>query len=1039
MNYKHFNEDTRVKFPATIQFLRLGYSYQSLKDEQPDFETKVFLKRFKAALENINGREIEDDELFALRSDIARMIKNNDLGKEFYNRLLSSEYPLKLIDFDNIENNDFAVVDELPFSIKEHTEEGSFRPDINILINGMPLAFLEVKKPNNEGGIQVEFNRMINKRLSNDEYKRFFNLIQVVSFSNNMEYEDADDEVAEEVKAGSFYTTPNGFNTSFSFFREDIVGYHANYKFREISEETIKYVVEDGGYDPSETDTEEFKAALSDLTPCNRFITSFYDKERFLYLLHYGLMYLTEIKKIHNETLNKDEEIPIKQKHIMRYPQFFATRAIIKRLGEPQKNGIIRHTQGSGKTALSAFSNRAIKDYFGKKKVNARFFFIVDRLDLMAQATIEFTNRGFKVINVENKIEFAKELKKPLDEQNDGIGTICVVNIHKLMEESKMPVVENDYKIKTQRIFFVDEAHRSYTSTGEFYKNLMTCDANGIYIAMTGTPLLTKKERSNLKFGDYIHKYFYDKSIADGYTLRIKKEQIDTTAKKEIRENLEIENKDLNSADVYESNDYIEGVSKYIEKDFRNFRFVNTDDSIGGMIVCRSNPQAKKIHEWFKHNSQLSTGLVLSDSEDSATQNDINKQNQLNFRENGFPDILVVHFMLTTGYDVKRLKKMYLLRGPKAQNLLQTISRVNRPYKSPKGKVYQYGYIVDFVDIEEEYNHTLDAYIKELEADMGGEDGEGGSLSGLVVDKDDIKKKFDKLVEELKRFIRQDNIEVFVTDMEMYNKEALYKIRKLLTSVKECSIEFKLSRADEYSKFIDDDRLNKYLKAVNDRISFVNLNSNPVSTLDILNNEEVVKIIYEFIKTKVSVIVLSKFIPNGVDGAEYDEFKKTVEDISNEIKKNKNKKDIKIQKLDELLQKIFEKLSVAEYASIEELTDELKKAYEAAKKINEENDRVAAMYGGSYAFVKTLGDSVVETKINRSDIEELLKIIYENIKDTVSDDVLLLQGKKGFVDSTKSRVTKTLIKNGLYKSVKSSYDEIISMLYSYLLIYKESV
>lgn len=63
----------------------------------------------------------------------------------------------------------------------------------------------------------------------------------------------------------------------------------------------------------------------------------------------------------------------------------------------------------------------------------------------------------------------------------------------------------------------------------------MTCDSNGIYIAMTGTPLLTKKERSNLKFGDYIHKYFYDKSIADGYTLRIKKEQIDTAAKAEIK------------------------------------------------------------------------------------------------------------------------------------------------------------------------------------------------------------------------------------------------------------------------------------------------------------------------------------------------------------------------------------------------------------------------------------------------------------------------------------------------------------------------
>lgn len=1034
--YKHFNEDTRVKFPATIQFLRLGYEYQSLKDATIDFNTKIFINRFKPALEKINGRTIENDELFQLLADITRMIKNNDLGKEFYYRLLSSEYPIKLINFDNIENNDFAVVDELPFSIKESSEEGSFRPDINILINGMPLAFLEVKKPNNEGGIQVEFDRMINKRLSNDEYKRFFNLIQVVSFSNNMEYEDADDEVADEVKAGSFYTTPNGFSTSFSFFREDIIGYHANYQFREISDETIRYVVKDGGYDPSETETAEFQTALSDLTPCNRFITSFYDKERFLYYLHYGIMYLTEIKKIHNETLNIDEEIPVKQKHIMRYPQFFATRAIIKRLGEKDKNGIIWHTQGSGKTALSAFSNPVIRDYFSKKKVNTRFFFIVDRLDLMMQATTEFTNRGFRVVNVSSRIEFAKELKKPLDDKYDGIGTICVVNVHKLMEESKLPIAINEYNVKTQRIFFVDEAHRSYNIHGEFYKNLMTCDSNGIYIAMTGTPLLTKKERSNLKFGDYIHKYFYDKSIADGYTLRIKKEQIDTAARTEIRENLEIENKDLNSADVYESNDYIEGVSSYIEKDFRNFRLINTDFSIGGMIVCRSNTQAKKIHEWFKTHSNLTTGLVLSDSEDTAAQNEINKQNQINFRENGYPDILVVHFMLTTGYDVKRLKKMYLLRGPKAQNLLQTISRVNRPYKSPTGKVYQYGYIVDFVDIEEEYNNTLDAYIKELEEDMGGEDGDGGSLSGLVVDKENIKKKFDKLVCELRRFIKQDNIELFVDDMQYYNKEALYKIRKLLTSVKECSIEFKLSRADEYSALIDDDRVEKYRKAVNDRISFINLHSNPINTLDIMNNEEVIKVIYEFIKTKVSVMDLSKFIPSDED---FDNFKKIVEDVQSEVKKNKNKKDIKIQKLDELLQRIFEKLSVAEFDTIDELTDELKKAYEEAKRINQENDRLASLYGGSYAFVKTLSDAVLETQINRSDIEALLAIVYENIKDTVYDDVLIMQGKKGFIDSTKALVTKIIIKNGLYKMVKSDYDDILGMLYVNLLNYKETI
>ncbi len=1032
----HFNEDTRVKFPATIQFLRLGYSYQSLKDAQVDFETKIFINRFKPALERINNREISNDEIFKLLAEINTLIKNNDLGKEFYKRLLSSEYDIKLIDLDDYSNNDFAVVDELPFSIKEGTEEGSFRPDINILINGIPLAFLEVKHPNNCGGIQVEFERMINKRFKNDDYRKYFNLIQIISFSNNMEYEDADDDIASEVKAGSFYTTPNGQSTSFSFFREDIKEYHAKYKLKEIDKDTVKYIVKDGGYNPEETDTPEFETNLSDLTPCNRFITSFYDKERFMYMLRYGIMFLTEIRKIHNATTNTYEELPIKQKHIMRYPQFFATRAIIKRFGEKDKNGIIWHTQGSGKTALSAYANRVITDYFAKKNVNTRFFFVVDRLDLMKQATTEFVNRGFNVTKVNSKIEFARELKKPLDESNDGIGTICVINVQKLMEESKMPVVENDYNVKVQRIFFVDEAHRSYNVHGEFFKNLMTCDAHGIYIAMTGTPLLSKKERSNLKFGDYIHKYFYDKSIADGYTLRIKKEQIDTTAKAEIRENLDIENQNLDSKDVYESNDYIEGVSKYIDKDFRQFRLVNTDNTIGGMIVCRSNEQARKINERFKNNSQLTSGLVMSDSENNAVQSMLNEQNQINFRENGYPDILVVHYMLTTGYDVKRLKKMYLLRGPHAQSLLQTISRVNRPYKSPTGKVYKYGYIVDFVDIEKEYNNTLDAYIKELEADMNEDGDDEVSLSGLVVDKEDIKKKFDKLITEIKQFIPVDNIEVFVNMMQYFNKEALLKIKKLLTGIKDCSVEFKLSRADEYSKLIDDDKVNKYLRTVNDRISFINLSTKVIDTLDIMNNDEVVKVVYEFIRTKISILDLSKFMLKEED---FEKVKEVITDLQKEIQKNKNKKDIKVQKLEELLKKIFDKLQMFEYENIDELSVELRKAYEEAKRINEENERLSESYGGSFAFVKTLTDAVLETNIDRSVIENLLKICYDNIKDTIYDDALIIQGKKGFIDATKTKITSILLKQKLYKEVKDSYNEILGMLYINLILYKESI
>ena len=1011
-----FNEDMRVKIPATIQFLRLGYEYQSLREADIDFNTKIFINRFKPALERINEREFSFDEIKEILFEINSVIKNNDLGKEFYNWMINPLERVKIFDVQNWGNNDFAVVDELPFSVIEGTEQGSFRPDINILINGIPLGFLEVKKPNNEGGIQREFERMINKRLANPDYKKFFNMIQFVSFSNNMEYEDADD--AEDVKAGSFYTTPNGTNTNFSFFREDDENYYMNYPYLKITEETIRYIIKDCGYNPSEYDTDEFKENLKTKTPCNCFVTSVFDRERFVYFLHYGMMYL-------------NGKIP--EKHIMRYPQFFATRKIIERLEKGGKGGIIWHTQGSGKTGLAAFANRIIREYYAKQNVNTRFFFIVDRLDLLRQASTEFKMRGLNVKNCKDKEEFMKEIDKPLSTNIDtkSIGEVCVANIQKL--ESRLDEAKNDYNARVQRIFFIDEAHRSYKSTGEYFKNLMTCDSDAIYIALTGTPLLTKKERSNLKFGDYIHKYFYDKSIADGYTLRIKKENIDTIAKSEIKKNLDIEDNKLNDKDVFESDAYVSCLGAFIERDFNNFRLQNTDNTIGGMIVCRTNPQARKVHEWFKKNSKLSTGLVITDAND-PTQAQINKNNQIDFRDTLAPDILIVNFMLTTGYDVKRLKKMYLLRGPHAQSLLQTISRVNRPYKSPNGKVYKYGYIVDFVDIEKEYDNTIDAYIKELEADLN-ENGENeGSLTGLVIDKEDINRKYHKYVEELDDIIDTDNLEKFSKRLTRYNKETLLKIRRLLNGIKECETEFILSRATDYAKQIDHEKNQKLLRAVQDRIDFINLATKPVDMMNVISNDEVVTILYDFIKTAIMILDLGKFT---TDHPAYHRFEKTVRAVHEEIQRNKNKSDIKVMKLDQLLQEIFNKLSISDLSDLDSITDELLEALKQAQDINYENERLAGQYGNNYAFVKTYQDAVADyTSVDQSVIEGTLVIVYENIKDTLSVDGMIAQGRKKFVDNIKKESTKDLLKAGLCQKIKVYYDAVLNELYTNIQIYK---
>ena len=1015
-----FNEDTRVKIPATIQFMRLGYEYQSLKDIDLHSGTRIAINRFKPALERINNRTYTDDEIYSILDDIHSVIRNNDMGRAFYRWLVNPIDKPVLIDFENIENNNFAVVNELTFGKEgsENEKSGSFRPDVNILINGIPLAFLEVKHPNNEGGIQAEFVRMLDKRLDKAEFKKYFNMLQVVSFSNNMEYETEDDSVmVEDVKAGSFYTTPNGYRTKFSFFREELP---KTTGFIDISLDKVKFVLKDNHYNPSEADTVEFCTNLDKDTPCNRFVTSLFDKERILYFLRYGITYV-------------DKEVP--EKHIMRYPQFFASKALRKRLDGGGKSGIIWHTQGSGKTELAAFCTRIFRDYYAKKNITARFYYVVDRLDLLTQVSGEMTNFGLNVINVNSRSAFEKELNKPISDHVSTTtdGEITVVNIQKF--DDKMPVAKNVYNAKIQRVFFIDEAHRSYRTDGEFFKNLLLVDIDAVYVALTGTPLLSKKERSNLKFGDYIHKYFYDKSIADGYTLRIKKESIETTVRSEIKKNLELENPRVSKTDATESPDYIHSLCRFIEKDFKYFRLTNADDTIGGMIVCSSNPQAKMVKRWFDEQSDLSAGLVISDEAIPAS---VNKQTQISFRETLQPDILVVHQMLTTGYDVNRLKKMYLLRNAREHTLLQTISRVNRPYKSPTGRSYQFGYIVDFVDITEEFDRTIEMYLKEIEEDFADGDGEGGSLTGLVIGPDDVNEKYQKYRKSLDDMIDTVNVERFSRQLTFMNKDAIITIRRLLNGIKTCHTEFKLSRAEQYVSQIDIDHIKKLLKTVQARIDFVNLSSTPSSLMNIVSNKEIVEILYEFFKTKIEVLDLSKLseaMKKFTDSEDYGTMVELVKQVQNEVKRNKNHNQIDMVKLDEVLQKLFSMLDIK---NLDQVNDELRAILEEARRINEENERLSARYDGSYAFVKTYTDAVeVHPEFDKNDIAKVLDIVYEAVKEIKSANILILQGRENFVSSVSHKTVTKLIKAKLYGKLKLKdwYNDILVETYSNMKIF----
>lgn len=404
------NENTRVKIPAILHLNKLGYKYLSLSKESWDKDTNIFTDIFTEAMIRINDG-IESDDVKRLLQNVSLVLDNEDLGQAFFN-MLTATSGTRLIDFKNFGNNSFHIVTELP--CKKDDEE--FRPDITLLINGMPLAFIEVKKPNNRDGILAERVR-INDRFKNKKFRKFINISQILVFSNNMEYDHDDVEPIQ----GAFYSsTSHQKEAVFNYFREE-EKFDLDSLLKAEDDALENFVLKDNNlsaikYSP------EFLTNKDSNTPTNRILTSLFQKERLAMLLNYSIAYV----KKENGGL---------EKHIMRYPQLFATKAIKQTIDKGIKKGIIWHTQGSGKTALAFYNVRYLTDYFQRKNIVPKFYFIVDRIDLLNQASDEFKSRELIVHKVNSREDLIKDFKSQQAVNNaSGKPEITVVNIQKFKD-----------------------------------------------------------------------------------------------------------------------------------------------------------------------------------------------------------------------------------------------------------------------------------------------------------------------------------------------------------------------------------------------------------------------------------------------------------------------------------------------------------------------------------------------------------------------------------------------------------------------------
>lgn len=847
---KQFSEATRVQMPAMVHLTRIGYTYFGKLSEDKngtvyDGDTNILLSVFEQQFKKLNP--CHEGEYFQVLKDIRKELNDDDLGRGFYNRLKAVS-PIKLIDFNNIGNNTFHFTAE--FTCKNGQDE--FRPDITLFINGLPLCFVEVKKPNNHGGMLAESERMNKERFPNKKFRRFINITQLMIFSNNMEYDALGGIVPIQ---GAFYCTGARSYSPFNCFREEnpnglkIAPFHLNYPYKDIDKVVEKQILSDYNCQVIHT-SPEYQTNLDVNTPTNRILTSMCSPERLLYIIKYGIAYVRMEREVDGKIESTD------QKHIMRYQQLFASLAIRKKLEEGIKSGVVWHTQGSGKTALSYYLTFVLNDFYSKQNKVAKFYFIVDRLDLLEQATQEFEARGLVVSTANTRAELMEQFRNNQAQQGvSGQAEITVVNIQRFAED-KEKVRINDYATNLQRIFILDEAHRGYKPGGCFLANLFDADTDAIKIALTGTPLL-KEERASCKvFGNYLHTYYYDKSIADGYTLKIIREDIETSYKERLSNVYDkldtlVQKKDIRKSEIIEHPSYVKELARYIMEDLKGFRKIQGDDTLGGMVICETSEQARRLYdifeeEWQKFqpkpikikladgtyvvgepepdykskNRPLKAGIILHDTDDKETRKQIVKE----FKKNMTVDILIVFNMLLTGFDAPRLKRLYFGRKLKDHNLLQAITRVNRPYPGMR-----YGFVIDFADIKRNFKETNEAYLRELnrfnDIDETGQDAATDTFTQVIEDKDEILNQMKKVRQTLFDY-SYDNAEEFSSEISTEeDKAVLLDLKQALESAKNMANLVRTFGDEEmkekFSK-LEITKLPQLLSEVQRRISIIN-------------------------------------------------------------------------------------------------------------------------------------------------------------------------------------------------------------------------
>ena len=618
---------------------------------QPDRADEVIYKLRAIILAVQNDGLVRSNEAFAewMRND--KTMPFGDRGEHT---------TVRLIDFDNPENNELIVCNQLTYKVGQLDK----RLDIVLLINGLPVVVGEAKTPVRPAVTWVDGSSQIH-----DDYEQSVPAMFVPNIFS----------FASDGRAYRYGSIRMPLTIWGPWRLEPVAGDD------EVVQERRH------GYSDSPIPATEAAHETGTLADVQKTVQSMLRPEVVLDILQNFTIFATD---------KKHRRIKI----ICRYQQYEGTNLIVKRVVEGRiKKGLIWHFQGSGKSLLMVFAAHKLRMH--PELGNPTVLIVVDRIDLDTQITATFN-----AADVPNMVKA---------ESRDSLQTMLAQDTRKIIITTIHKFGEADGELNPRQniIALVDEAHR--TQEGDLGRKMREALPNAFLFGLTGTPINRADKNTFYAFGadedekGYLTRYSFQESIRDGATLplhfeapdiklRIDQAAIDEAYQKITGRLSEQDRDDLakraaKMAVLVKSPERVRGVCEHI---VNHFRTKIEPNGFKGMVVTFDreccNLYKKAIDEITEDPDLSAVVMSVNSGEDeyAAYKLDRDAEEKLldRYRDPNDPlQLLIVTSKLLTGFDAPILQAQYLDKPMKDHNLLQCICRTNRVYE---GK--SHGLIVDY-------------------------------------------------------------------------------------------------------------------------------------------------------------------------------------------------------------------------------------------------------------------------------------------------------------------------------------------------------